>query len=234
MVLVGCTSRQNDCVLVQSNDQLVYVNYPEAKEFELPYSFFEDYHISLSYSLDVKDLGNRILISKNDLRLVDRIIEKNSDRYLEHEKDRCLSDSTSQLSYFFCGRLSLVDSINSFLISEEVLEDIPEISTLRSLYLFNYKNKQITSIVQLSVNWLYGNSTSTIVTYVIDTYWPLPYYFSQINYSFSSDSDKYISIENYLSSQVVNEYIKVKKNLKVLYFSTFVVDENGFIKLIDI
>ena len=233
VAFAGCCRKQNDYVLVQDNEMLMYVNYIEHSEFEFPFSFFEDYPIRLTFSLDVKEQSNRFVISKNSSSSIKSIIEKFSDRYFEHGEDYCLSEDTSKVYFCFCGKLSLVDGMSSFLISKEIPGDLPDESPKCWLYLFNCKNKRLTSIVQLSVNLSHENNISGIVTYVIDNLWPAPYYFSQINYHTLFEPDSYISIENYLPKKVISDYVTIKKKSKVLYFSTFIIDENGYVELIN-
>ena len=234
LAFFGCRNRQNDYVFVQDNEMLMYVNYYVNSEIEFPFSFFEDYPICLAFSLDVKQQrNNRILIDEDELKTIDSLIGKFSNKYFEHEKYTYASEDTSKVYYCFCGKLSLVEGMSSFLISKEIPGELPDENPICWLYLFNCKDKRLTSIVQLSVNLSHNNTISTIVTYLIDKFFPAPFCFSQINYHSLFDSDCYISIEDYLPKQVIGDYVKIKKKSKVLYFSTFIIDENGYVKLID-
>ena len=65
-VLAGCSSRQNEYVLVQYNNMLIHLNYNVPPEIEFPFSFFEDYPVSFVSTFDVEEQNNKRSFTGND------------------------------------------------------------------------------------------------------------------------------------------------------------------------
>jgi len=237
LALAGCCDKSNNVILVQNNELLVYVNYNEFTEYEFPFSSFTNYQAFPDFSFDAEKQKNKILITGDDSTLIIKITDdfrkvyyKNDFEYLYYESENeYSSDIETKKNLYFCGKISVNDSINSFLVLIEEPDMYYDISgsVSRILYVLNYKNHQLTSIIMLSTHMAGVDTEITIITYLIDMH------FSQINYSFT-DYCMYQSIEGYIPIEEIGDYVKIKKDLKVLYLSLFVIDENGFVKPINI
>lgn len=212
----------------------MYVNYSEPEEYNFPFTYYptvSDVH------LDAEKQKDKIPINGNDSLLVAKIMENfeyslYKKIYNGYEEDYKI-DTITEKELFFCGKISIADSINSFLI----LREKPELNVYyntgavyRELYLVNFKNNQLTSVVKLSIAWGDVNlafKRSKIITYFINNA-----YFSQIDYSFAKP-EMLDTFEAFIPSQEISDYVKFKKDSKFifLYLSSYIIDENGFVEL---
>ena len=249
-MLLGCSRHNktdNNVVFVQNNDFLLYMNYTESEEYGFP--FFHDPTVT-DFSLDAKKQENKIPITGNDSLLVRKILENFKYLYYkdfdENYYKEFVIDTITPEDYFFCGKISVADeiyfvnnniletdSVNSFLILTEQPEiDIFNIGTksvFRELYLFNFKNNKLTSIVQLSRfagdidNINYGRSH--VVTYF------MRYNFSQINHNATGPPQT--AEEASLPVHEISDFAKLEKDAKFifLHLSRFRINKNGFVEL---
>ena len=228
--LVGCHCKYNDAVLVQINDLLTYVNYDKSTDCTFPMIPYNHYPVSTNFSLDAIAQRNKIPITRNDRCLILKILDDFKIRYYLEESDYYSYDSDETVDVFFCGKIQVVDGVNSFLILVEmpehpygILEAVPS-----TLYLLNYKESQLASIVDLSTQMGGIDIGIIIITYFLHNM-----VFSQINYTFASEP-MYQSIEWYIPTQKIVDYVKITKDAKVLYFSSFIINKDGFVQLVNI
>ena len=225
IVLAGCCKYKQDIVLVQNNDLLVYVNYHESAACCVP---FLHYPVISDFSLDAAEQKNKMPVTGKDSALIVKIIDDFEDRYHEDDEDYYVIDySTAKRDLFFCGAIPTAGSVNSFLFLLETPDMYNDIlgTVSRELYLLNCKNNQLASIVTLSSHISGIDRGITINSYLMNNL-----YFSQINYSFL---DTYMPLNDYVPKQEIDKHAKVKDNARLLIFSLFIIDENGFVKLIN-
>ena len=249
LTLLGCNrhnTTNDNVIFIQNNDLLIYVNYSEPEEYSFP---FFHYPTVTNFSLDAKKQENKIPITGNDSLLVRKTLEKFEYLYYkdfaEDYYKKYLIDTITKKDFFFCGKISvaneiyfnsagllLTDSVNSFLVLTEQpaenmhLYDIE--SAYRKLYLLNFKNNKLTSIVVISKflgdinNIYYGRSS--IVNYFIDKH------FSQIDYSLLGPPRTAEEVS--FPIQEISDIVKFNENSKFIsvYLSSYRIDENGFVE----
>jgi len=233
--LVGCGSRR-DFVLAQHNDMLDYLNYQETTAFEFPFNAFENNPVSSITSFDVKDQKIRNPFIGNDSKIIREILDDFFCYNLKY--DGCgyhSNDSTSRVGVFFCGKLSLVDSVSSYLVLTELPDDRYVFigDYFRDLYLLNYKNNRLTSIVKLSTHKFSDDERTMVVTYLVEFETiPRSHLFAQINFPGFFLDYRIVDHLPEQAIQAVSGYVKIKKKSKTLRFSNFAIDEKGFVVFI--
>lgn len=129
------------------------------------------------------------------------------------------TDSTSHdVELFFCGKLTLQPGIQSLVVLKQE-SDLYKNNLIKSLILYNIKNNRLCSIITLSTK--FGTDTAAGEK----SYLMQRDYFTQVKVSL---------LNGYIPEQLLSK-LKIKdENSKVLYYSQFEIDKNGFIKFINI
>ncbi len=224
-LLIGCSKQNN--ILVQNNDLIIYQNYSARTEY--PLSLIKNF-LYKNKGFDATEQNHNIKVNKQDSTVISEIICNFTSNYFEYEKDNIEKDCSEKKSIQLCGVLNLKDSITSFVILIETPTD--EITTnykvsFSELYLLNYNNDQLRSVVLLSKYSTNLKKMSSINTYLINEE-----YFSQINYKHSNMA---ASLEKYIPQFLINEFYNGNNNpSKALNFALFTLDENGYIRKINI
>ena len=228
--LTGCCCKYNDAVLVQINDLLPFVNYDKSAEYDFPMIPFNHYPVTPDFSLDAIAQRNKIPLTGNDRYLILKILDDFKSRYYPDEYDYYSYESDETIDVFFCGKISIIDGVNSFLVLLEMPDMYYEYSGSVSsiLYLLNYQENRLTSIVDLSTHMAGIDTGIIIITYFIQNM-----VFSRIDYSFASEP-MFQSIEWHIPTQEIVDYVKIKEDAKVLYFSSFIINEDGCVQLVNV
>jgi hypothetical protein len=222
--LFGCTKQ--DYILVQNNDLLRYENYPDNSK--LTFSFAGTFLFN-GGTFDAQKQTQKILISGNDSIITCKVINRFTYSYYEYDKDNIEPDFSEKKNIHLCGVLDLIDGITSYVVSIDThVKNIDDVSgaSFIELYLINFNANKLTSIILLSLYSPDLAESSAINTYMMDELC-----FSQIDYANSSTN---VSIESYIPHSVMHKYFNVKNNTKILYFSLFTINEDGFIAKINL
>jgi len=231
LALTGCCSKQRDYVLLLDNSMLIHINYNDSAVFEFPFASFEHNPVISMSSFDVKKQKIRIPFTGKDSILIREILDNFRSNYFKNEYSYYSNDSTSQIGVFFCGKLSIVDSISSYLVLTERQDDRYNLFTgnyFRDLYLLNYKNNRLTSIAELSSDMLSDDSRTMVVTYLMGEKIPFWHFFSQVDFGGFLD----FSIGAFLTEQAIqdlSDYVKMKEGTITIRSTVFAIDVNGFI-----
>ena len=251
--MLGCkghNTTNNNVIFIQNNDFLGYMNYSESEEY---YFSFSRYPTISDFSLDAKNQENKIPITKNDSLLIIKILRDFEylvyfDSYVKHE---IAFDTVTSKDLFFCGKISFArdinflgdilgtgeisgaDSVNSFLILTEQptrsmnYYDIKPV--IRYLYLLNFKNNKLTSIVMLSS--FLGDVDNIFRKSKLISYFTHDIYISQIDYN-STDNPRTLE-EITIPLHEISDYVKFETDSEFvyLYISSYWIDEKGFVQL---
>ena len=229
-IFIGC-NQHNNPILIQNNDLLVYFNYHELIPFDLHY---DNCQTIKDFSLDVLELSTKTPITGNDSIITIEIINDFTLRYYKNSEYISLNDSISNIELFFCGKISIVDRINSYLVLLEEPGNFwdPDETISSILYLLNCKDKRLTSLVKLS-SYIFGLNESIKKTYLMD-HMPNDLYFSQIHDFFEGMPFDWYIHKQYIEKYAKDIKVKYEEDMQNIIYSLFFIDEEGFIQTIDI
>ena len=234
--LVGCRSK-NSVILLENNELLAYVNYIDSTEIGFPVVPFNHCTVISDFSLDAEKQSDKTPIIGNDSILIFRIIDDFRSQCHEPDEKYNAKELDKKVDLFFCGKISIVDSIDGYLVLLEEPDryDDRSGSVVKTLYLLNYKGEQLTSVVNLSTQMSGIDPGIKIITFLIRSVRVRDYYYSQIDFSFVTHDKSHLISELIPKKQPkeILSSLKIKKDVKVLYYSLFKIDENGSIILLN-